>query len=133
MIIDARLPLHPFAQANFERPMRARRERTKGQGIPGPGPCGPGPGHEDVRLLIAHHNDGGVQSKLDLRVAGKGLRGDRALAPSLGHNYAACRAGREKTCASSASWPRPICSTAALMRPLRDKTLSASATRRRLG
>jgi hypothetical protein len=63
----------------------ARRERAERKSIPSAGSCRAGPHHEDVGLLLAHRDDGGVQPKLDLRVDVRGFFGGSGLAPRLSH------------------------------------------------
>src|SRR5665648_952456 len=46
--LDPGLALHPFAQADLQRPVRARRERAKGQRVPCAGAGRPGTGDEDM-------------------------------------------------------------------------------------
>ena len=67
--LDAGLPLDPFAQADLERAVRPRRERAEGKGVARAWAGGPRPCHEDVRLLVPHRDDGGVQAEFDLRIA----------------------------------------------------------------
>ena len=83
--LDSGLAFHPLAQADLEGTVRARREWTKRQRIPGARPRGAGPRHEDMRLLIAHHDDGRVQAELDLRVVGGRFLGGCVVVPSADH------------------------------------------------
>ena len=66
--LDSGLPFNPFAQTHFECSVGAGRERPEGQGIPVAGSRGTRAGHENMGLLIAHHDDGGVQSEFDMRI-----------------------------------------------------------------
>ena len=129
------LPLHPFAQADLERTVRARGEWAERKRVPGVGPRGARSRHEDVGLAFAHGDDGGIEPKLDLRIVVPRLLRRRRFAPWLSHRggYAARSAGRANTSASSAILPRPISSTALIMRPSRVRISSASATKSRLG
>src|SRR3990172_4178670 len=133
--IEPGLPLHPFAQADLQRAMGARRKRAERKRVPRVSSYYAGPHDEDVGLPFAHRDDGGVQAKLDLRVGASRFVRDRSFASCFSHGglQAARSADNANTSASSATLPRPISSTAAIMRPLRDSASSASATRRRLG
>ena len=83
--IEPGLPLHPFAQADLEGPVRARREQAEGKRVPCARSCRAGPHHEDVGLLVAHRDDGGVEPKLDLRVGASRLLSDRRFRPCFSH------------------------------------------------
>ena len=83
--IEPGLSLHPFAQADLQRAMRPRCERAEGQRVPGVRSRRARPRHEDIRLPLAHRDDGGIQPKLDLRVVVPGFLCDGRFASWLSH------------------------------------------------
>src|SRR4029077_11667659 len=67
--VEPGLLLHPGAQADFEGAVGTRGARAEGKRVPFARRHFTRAHHENLRLLLAHADDGGIEPKLDLGAA----------------------------------------------------------------
>ena len=122
--VEPGLPLHPGAQADLEGAVGARGERAEGKRVPFARPHFAGAHHENMRLLLAHADDRGIEPKLDLGAADCLFCGAKGLSHGSGRIRGQSSAN---TCPSSAIAPRPMPLDGGDHAPLTGKHLIAKS------